>query len=206
MTRSAPKGFEGTTPNARFYRRTEGVPLWRQWRTELLRNEAFYLADASDPEMGRGLFARRDVSFAELRSHLYGWLCPITAADYEKLHAAGHPSLYQQGAGRYILCGPLSCPNHSCESQVGFARPHSFPVAGFETPTFAGEASDPSAKLLTLRDLRDDHEKNEIVFRQDEEVLLCYQDVFEGCCCLACKKRQKKKKKKKKRKTRQEVG
>lgn len=186
MTRSSPKGFRGTSANAKRYRRSEGIPLWTHWCRLLIVSEWFYLAQTGD-KRGMGLFARKQVSFRQLQKVLFGWLCPISADDYEQLHAAGHPSLFQRGRRRYVLIGPLCCANHACNSLCGFAAPKHFPVPDYETPSFAPESGSGEwdAQLLTLRDLGVHNGENR-GFRAGEEILVCYQDDFPDCQCAAC--------------------
>ena len=186
MRRSSPKGFRGTSSNAKWYQRSEGVPLWTGWHRLLIVNDWFYLAQTGD-NRGMGLFARKDLSFSRLQKVLFGWLCPISEADYEQLHAAGHPSLFQRGRRRYVFIGPLCCANHACDSLCGFAAPKHFPVPGYATPSFAPESnsSEWDAQLLTLRDLSGAADDNR-GFRAGEEILVRYQDDFPDCQCGAC--------------------
>ena len=134
------------------------------------------------------------MSFTQLQKILFGWLCPITIEDYEQLHAANHPSLFERGRRRYVLIGPLSCANHSCNSFCGFAAPKSFPVSGYDTPSFAtnNDPSEWNAQLLTVRDLSSDGQHNQ-GFRAGEEIVVRYQDSFPDCKCEVCapKKRLK---------------
>lgn len=191
MTRSAPKGYKGTSENAKRYRRSEGVPLWTTWHRLLVCNEWFYLAKTGD-KRGFGLFARKDVSFAKLQTVLFGWLCPISLDEYEQLHEAGHPSLFQRGTKRYILAGPISCVNHDCASCCGFAAPKTFPVDGFTTPSFVGDvaAGEWEPRLLVLRDLSGQSHKP--CFRKGDEIVVRYQDEYPDCKCSQCAKPPKK--------------
>ena len=187
MRHSSPKGFSGTSSSAKYYQRTEGVPLWMQWHQLMRRNEYFYLQQTTDGR-GSGLFARKDLSKEEVLREIFGWLAPIAEDQYEQLHGANHPSLYQNASNRYVLGGLLSCVNHDCGSPFGFSRPKPFPVDGYKTPSFATdnrESQDEwSAQLLTLQPLVDD--ELTVAFRKNEEIVVIYQDMFPDCRCATC--------------------
>lgn len=190
MRQSAPKGYNGTSSNAKRFQRSEGIPLWMQWHRLMIRNEFVYLRQTSDGR-GFGLFARKDLTNKVVLREVFGWLAPVSEEDYEKLHGADHPSLYQQASKRFILAGHLSCVNHDCGSLFGFTRPKSFPVAGYATPSFAtkdrASQDEWSAQLLTLRLLDGDNStKVEVAFRKDEEIVVKYQDNFPDCRCANC--------------------
>ena len=160
MRASSPKGFRGGSRDAKHARKREGLPLWRFFfRNTVAHNSDCYLRHTD--KRGFGVFARRHVSFDEVRRAFPGWLCPISAETYETLFARAHPSLYSYGGRHYVLSGPLSMLNHQCGARTGYGRPRSFPVDGFETPSFHTLDTAPEvdrAKLLMLKDVSLDAE------------------------------------------------
>ena len=61
---------------AKFYQRTEGVPLWMQSHQLMIRNDYFYLQQSMNGR-GFGLFARKDLSKKDVLREIFGWLASI---------------------------------------------------------------------------------------------------------------------------------
>jgi len=68
---------------------------------------------------GLGVFAKRDVSYDQVRKILLGFIARVGADEFELLQKHGYPSLL---GSSYILFGPLSCVNHDCGSHVRFSN------------------------------------------------------------------------------------
>jgi hypothetical protein len=97
-------------------RTKEGIGFGFAYLNLVAWNRDFYVAQT--PNCGWGLFARRDLTFAEVQAGLYGFLSPIDDWVFTELHAAGHPSLFAVAKRRYILHELLSLVNHQCGSKV----------------------------------------------------------------------------------------
>jgi hypothetical protein len=92
LEQSSPKGFQGPSRSAHDARTKEGNILFFSWMKDVVFSEVFYIG--ATPSKGFGVFARRDCTFHEVRHALYGFLCPISGDDYDRLKKLKHPSLY----------------------------------------------------------------------------------------------------------------
>jgi hypothetical protein len=98
-------------------RSKEGVPFGLALLKLVVWHPLFYLAQTV--HCGWGLFARRDLTFAEVQAALYGFLTPIDVHTFTALRNAGHPSLFVTRSNQhYILHELLSLVNHQCKSKV----------------------------------------------------------------------------------------
>ncbi len=133
------------------------------------------------------MFARRRVSFDEVRAELLGWLSPIFADDCDKLKAAKHPSLFEFGGECYVLIGALSLVNHDCAALVGFGEPAVVPRAILDdptTPAFVRLSDD--INLLRISDKTEHRDHGG--WAEGEEILVRYGNAYFGsdCKCSSC--------------------
>ncbi len=141
-------------------------------------------------ERGFGLFAKRRVSFEEVRSELLGWLSPVFEGDYDRLNAAKHPSLFEFGRSYYVLIGAMSLANHDCAATVGFSEPIVVPraiLAATTTPAFVRLSGDTRLLQISDKTERRDHGG----WEQGEEILVRYGNAYFGnnnCKCSTCAK------------------
>ena len=112
---SGPASFRGAKKSAQDVRTKEGVQFGFAYLHLVAWHADFYVAQT---KCGWGLFARRDLTYAEVQANLYGFMTPVDDCVYDELQAAGHPSLFAVGKSRYILHELLSLANHQCDSNV----------------------------------------------------------------------------------------
>jgi hypothetical protein len=112
LKEKGPKCGRGVSSNAGYYHRVGFAALY-QYYVETLSQSLVVVKETADGR-GLGLFARRDITHAELAQWIRGYVAKLWPADYEIVLAREYPSLF---AGESILFGALSIVNHSCNSR-----------------------------------------------------------------------------------------
>jgi hypothetical protein len=151
------------------------------WVRQIVESEFFFLGWT--PKCGFGVFARRRVSFAEMRDALSGWLVPVNKSDFAGLELSNHPSLFTWKTNRFVLIGALSLLNHHCHASVGYGSPREVPSMMTDIPAFVKLSSD--CMLLQMFDSTDN--SNHPGWQANEEILIHYGNcAFKECKCSGC--------------------
>ena len=182
-------------------RAAEGVPFAWAVLKLVVWHPMFYIKQTA--HCGWGLFARVNLTFAEVQAALYGFLTPIDEVTFATLRDGGHPSLFASSTQHYILHELLSLVNHQCKSkascnnhmmhilrtdwhspQVYFSRVEKPSDAVKKAPTTpAFVVLDDSVRVLRIKSTNPNHRG----FLADEEICVNYrQKPVAQCRCRSC--------------------